>query len=104
MKEQHVLLYREVCYIYSPVFVSCADMGNGQQDDSQQATSKQQQPALNTTRLLNKYLSDTDLVLHIGDISYADGYSPVVSDTLFSELALYGAHPMSMVKSECRKQ
>ena len=65
-----------------------SDMGNGQPDDSQQATSKQQQPALNTTQLLNKYLSDTDLVLHIGDISYANGYSSVVSCPLCTAQAL----------------
>ena len=58
-------------------------MGSGQVDDSVQATSSQQQPALNTTRLLNKYLQDTDLVLHIGDISYANGYSSVVSFPLY---------------------
>ena len=55
-------------------------MGNGQIDDSQQATKKQQQPALNTTRLLNQYINKTDLVLHIGDISYANGYGSVVSN------------------------
>ena len=68
-----------VCVHLSCLFLVLADMGSGQVDDSVQSTDGQQQPSLNTTRLLDKYLPETDLVLHIGDISYANGYSSVVS-------------------------
>ena len=53
-------------------------MGTGQYDDSIQA-KVQQQPALNTTRLVIGQLNQTDFVLHVGDISYAEGYASVVS-------------------------
>ncbi|CAI8008592.1 Probable inactive purple acid phosphatase 27 [Geodia barretti] len=66
-----------VCVHLSCLFLVLADMGSGQVDDSVQSTDGQQQPSLNTTRLLDKYLPETDLVLHIGDISYANGYSSV---------------------------
>ncbi len=56
----------------------CADMGNGQPDDSRQVVTGEQ-PALNTTKLVLGQLDRTDLVLHIGDISYARGYASVVS-------------------------
>ena len=55
-----------------------ADMGNGQVDDSLQIMVAQQ-PALNTTNLIYNQIDQTDLVLHIGDISYARGYASVVS-------------------------
>jgi len=54
-------------------------MGNGQEDDSQQIINPSQQPALNTTRLVLNQIDQTDLVLHIGDISYARGFASVVS-------------------------
>ncbi len=54
-------------------------MGNGQPDDSRQVVTGQQ-PALNTTKLVLGQLYRTDLVLHIGDISYARGYASVVSN------------------------
>eukprot|EP00731_Ephydatia_muelleri_P019789 Em0012g614a len=54
------------------------DMGNGQVDDSLQIMTAQQ-PALNTTNLIYSQIDQTDLVLHIGDISYARGYASVVS-------------------------
>ena len=53
-------------------------MGIGQPDDSQQIDPSEQ-PALNTSRLVLKQLDQTDVVLHIGDISYARGYAGVVS-------------------------
>ena len=53
-------------------------MGNGQVDDSLQIITAQQ-PALNTTNLISSQIDQTDLVLHIGDISYARGYASVVS-------------------------
>lgn len=53
------------------------DMGVGQADQSLQVI-RAQQPALNTTRLVLNQINQTDLVLHIGDISYARGYASVV--------------------------
>jgi len=53
------------------------DMGSGQVDQSLQVIHAQQ-PALNTTRLVLNQIDQTDLVLHIGDISYARGYASVV--------------------------
>ena len=62
-----------------PPFLSALpDMGNGQPDDSRQVGHPGQQPALNTTRLVLNQIDQTDLVLHIGDISYARGYASVV--------------------------
>ena len=40
---------------------------------------RQQPASLNTTRLVQNRMNVTDLVLHIGDISYARGYASVVS-------------------------
>jgi len=57
--------------------VAYGDMGNGQEDDSQQIINPSQQPALNTTRLVLNQIDQTDLVLHIGDISYARGFASV---------------------------
>ena len=56
-------------------------MGMGQVDGSLQPIHEQY-PSLNTTRLVIKELDQTDLVLHIGDISYARGYAAVVSLSL----------------------
>ena len=55
--------------------VAFGDMGNGQQDDSQQVVTGQQ-PSLNTTRNIEGEAS-VDVVMHIGDISYARGYASV---------------------------
>ena len=52
-------------------------MGVGQVDQSLKAI-RAQQPALNTTHLVLNQINQTDLVLHIGDISYARGYASVV--------------------------
>lgn len=57
-------------------FIAYGDMGNGQEDDSRQKEPGQQ-PALNTTRGIKGEILSTDVVLHIGDISYARGYASV---------------------------
>ena len=54
------------------------DMGTAERDDTREIVSPEQ-PAINTTRLLNTYLNETDVVLHIGDIAYALGYAATVS-------------------------
>ena len=62
-------------------------MGNGQPDDSIQVDAGQQ-PALNTTRLVLNQINETDLVLHIGDISYARGYAGVVRSSQVTAMFL----------------
>ena len=52
-------------------------MGHGEYDDSRQVL-KLEQPSLETTRRLVAELNHTDLVVHIGDLSYSDGYGAVV--------------------------
>ena len=53
------------------------DLGHGEFDDSRQVL-KLEQPSINTTRHLINEMSRHDLVLHVGDLSYADGYEPIV--------------------------
>ena len=53
-------------------------MGVGNQDGTM-AVLLQSQAPLNTVRLLKNQLNQTDVILHIGDISYAMGYASVVS-------------------------
>ncbi len=50
------------------------------QPDLTQTPIKDQQPSLNTTRLIMRDLNHTDIVLHIGDVSYARGYAGIVRD------------------------
>jgi hypothetical protein len=57
------------------------DMGQGPLDDTNQFISSQP-PSLNTTRLMMSELHARDLILHIGDISYARGYAGVVNTFL----------------------
>ena len=52
-------------------------MGHGEYDDSRQVL-KLEQPSIETTKHLIAELNHTDLVVHIGDLSYADGYAAVV--------------------------
>ncbi|KAL8217493.1 hypothetical protein R6Q57_020866 [Mikania cordata] len=49
------------------------DMGKGERDDAN-AYSNKHHGALNTTDTLIKDLGNFDMVLHIGDLSYANGY------------------------------
>ena len=53
-------------------------MGHGEFDDTRQVR-KLEQPSLNTTRNLVKEMDSHDLIIDVGDISYADGYEPIVS-------------------------
>ena len=52
-------------------------MGNGMVDESLQHW--EQQPSLKTTKLISQRISETDIVLHIGDMSYAVGYAAEVN-------------------------
>ena len=53
-------------------------MGHGEFDDTRQVL-KHEQPSLNTTKNLIKEMDTHDLIIDVGDISYADGYEPIVS-------------------------
>jgi hypothetical protein len=53
--------------------VAYGDMGNGMVDGSLQHW--EQQASLDTTRQIYKHINDTDVLFHIGDISYAVGYA-----------------------------
>ena len=53
------------------------DLGHGEFDDSRQVL-KLEQPSLNTTKHLINEMDKYNLVLHVGDLSYADGYEPIV--------------------------
>jgi hypothetical protein len=55
-----------------------ADMGHGAFDDTCQVL-KMEQPSLDTTKHLVSEIDSHDLLLHVGDLSYADGYEPIVS-------------------------
>ncbi len=57
---------------------SYVDMGHGEKDDTRQVR-KLEQPSLNTTKNLVREMGGHDLILDVGDISYADGYEPIVS-------------------------
>jgi hypothetical protein len=60
------------------------DMGNGHIDDTWQVI-RQQPGARNTTAILKGLVNETDVVFHIGDISYARGYANVW-DEFFDEV------------------
>ncbi len=53
-------------------------MGHGLKDDTRQVL-KLEQPSLNTTKNLISEMGAHDLIIDVGDISYADGYEPIVS-------------------------
>lgn len=57
-----------------------ADMGCGEQDGSFYIKEDIQPDSLNTTTLISKMVDDISFVFHIGDMSYARGFSAVVSD------------------------
>ncbi|XP_064383549.1 uncharacterized protein LOC135332138 [Halichondria panicea] len=52
------------------------DMGHGLKDDTRQVL-KLEQPSLNTTKNLISEMGAHDLIIDVGDISYADGYEPI---------------------------
>jgi hypothetical protein len=60
------------------------DMGNGHVDGTWQVI-REQPGAVNTSRMLRGLVNQTDLVFHIGDISYARGFANVW-DEFFDEI------------------
>ena len=71
---EYVVTWR---FSYSDAILS-PDSGHGEYDDSRQVL-KLEQPSLNTTKHLIREISSSDLVIHVGDLSYADGYEAGVS-------------------------
>jgi len=53
--------------------IAYGDMGKAAKDGTQEHW--EEEPSLNTTENVIKHLNEIDLVLHIGDIAYAVGYS-----------------------------
>ncbi len=53
------------------------DLGHGEIDDTKQVL-RDEEPSLNTTRRLVEEMEYQDLVLHIGDICYAEGFAATV--------------------------
>ena len=62
-------------------YLSLLDMGCGMEDGSFFLVEDIQPESFNTTRMIENMVDDIDLVLHIGDISYARGFSSVVSES-----------------------
>jgi hypothetical protein len=54
------------------------DLGHGQMDDTKEVINAEP-PSLNTTRNMAAIADDYDFVMHIGDISYAEGFASTVS-------------------------
>ena len=66
----------------SEVFISyhnhfSLDIGHGEYDDSREVLPYEQ-PALNTTSRIMGELNNTDIIINIGDLAYADGYAAEV--------------------------
>ena len=53
-------------------------MGCGEEDESFFIVEDIQPESFNTTRMIEEQIDKIDFVLHIGDISYARGFSAVV--------------------------
>ena len=80
-------------YIFPPLYT---DMGNGHIDGTWQVI-RQQPGALETTAVLKELVNDTDLVFHIGDISYARGYANVVSEVTCAKTITCLVHGVSVI-------
>eukprot|EP00698_Gefionella_okellyi_P002402 TRINITY_DN1225_c0_g2_i3.p1 TRINITY_DN1225_c0_g2~~TRINITY_DN1225_c0_g2_i3.p1 ORF type:complete len:353 (-),score=59.68 TRINITY_DN1225_c0_g2_i3:924-1982(-) len=63
--------------------IAYGDLGKGLQDNSIQMFPEQ--ASLNTTAAVAAQVDSTDLILHIGDIAYAEGYAPEW-DEFFSQI------------------
>ena len=62
-------------------------MGHGAFDDTRQVL-KLEQPSIETTKQLVSKMDSHDLLLHVGDLSYADGYEPIVGlGGIFSQVS-----------------
>ena len=67
----------------------CEDLGHGSMDDNQEILHDEP-PSLITTKRLVADADGYDLVMHIGDISYAEGFAGTVSDNESSFTTLHG--------------
>ena len=64
-------------------------MGCNEEDGSFFLVEDIQPDSFNTTRMIEEQIDDIDFVLHIGDISYARGFSAVVSASATHRLSSY---------------
>ena len=67
------------------------DLGHGELDQSLQI-EKLEQASLNTTRLVKSEINETQLLIHIGDLSYAVGFNAQVSKRTCTHVPLYTWH------------
>ena len=67
--------------------ISLLDLGHGEADNSME-TIPYEPPSLNTTKRLIAAADNNDLVLHVGDICYAEGYAATVSSVYTYSLFL----------------
>ena len=63
-------------------------MGHGAFDDTRQVL-KLEQPSIETTKHLVGEMDSHDLLLHVGDLAYADGYEPIVSCLVLHSQIIY---------------
>ena len=59
----------------------CSDLGHGEMDDTREVINMEP-PSLNTTRRMMAVADAFDLILHIGDICYAEGFGGTVGQPL----------------------
>lgn len=64
--------------------ILCVDMGCGELDESFFIKEDIQPDSMNTTDLIYEMVDNISFVFHIGDMSYARGFSAVVSGSKLS--------------------
>lgn len=69
-------------------------MGCGEEDGSFFLLNNIQPDSFNTTHMILQEMDrgDIDFILHLGDISYARGFSAVVSETCMLSVHSYNEH------------
>ena len=70
--------WRDLALYCTHAWVVSTDMGCGEIDGSYR--EQLFNPSLNTTERLLEELSRTDFLMHIGDMSYAQGYAAIVRE------------------------
>ena len=77
MQLQEAAVYVQNLFLY----YSITDLGHGVPDNTFQV-EKLEQASLNTTKNVYSEINETDLIVHIGDLSYAVGYSAQVKHVM----------------------
>lgn len=68
-----------MCHLLS---LACVDLGHGSMDENEEIHDIEP-PSLVTTKHLAADVENYDLVLHVGDLSYAEGFGGSVSSDIF---------------------